>query len=142
MTACYLSARYGRREEMQRCHYALIQLGYDVASRWYHADADESKLTAADWARIAADDIADIERCDVFVAFTEAQLNGTESWLDVLSVARGGRHVELGYALGRLKRVVIIGPRENAFHHLLLPQVEQFATWEQYAATLSAGVAP
>jgi nucleoside 2-deoxyribosyltransferase len=29
----------------------------------------------------------------------------------------GGRHVEFGYALAKGKRVVVIGERENVFHH-------------------------
>jgi hypothetical protein len=138
MVRVYLSARFGRAEEVFQRGQELIQLGYDVTSRWYHADADESKLTPADWARIAADDLADIERADVLVAFTEPLRNDAEqlyangAWLNAQT--RGGRHVETGWALAKGLRVVVIGPRENAFHHL--PQVEQFDSWDAYAATI------
>jgi hypothetical protein len=135
MVRVYLSARFGRAEEVFQRGQELIQLGYDVASRWYHADADESKLTPADWARIAADDIADIERADVLVAFTEEPIgSGYVAASEVNGALRGGRQAELGYALARKLRVVVIGPRENAFHHL--PGVEQFDSWDAYAATI------
>lgn len=41
--------------------------------------------------------------------------------------SRGGRHVEFGLAVGRGKRCIVVGPRENVFH--LLPTVEHYADW-------------
>ena len=107
----YLAARYSRREEL--CAYAetLRGLGFTVTSRWIdgsHQSPDETENAAAlalkrQW---AGDDLEDIDDASVLVAFTEEPRTGA---------TRGGRHVELGYALGRRMPVVIVGPVENVF---------------------------
>jgi hypothetical protein len=70
--------------------------------------------------RLARDDVEDVSRCDMLIAFTDAPRSGS---------SRGGRHVELGIAIGLHKQVVIVGPRENLFCHL--PQVRQCDTWDK-----------
>ena len=50
-------------------------------------------------------------------------------------LATGGRHVEFGLALAQGKRVIIVGPRENVFHYLLLDS-QIFATWNKAFATI------
>jgi nucleoside 2-deoxyribosyltransferase len=114
----YLAARYGRREELCGYSQELYTIGHDVVSRWirydHHAfDArfsqmndDTRKCRFGDFAEI---DISDIERSDVLIAFTE-QPDTT-----IHGASRGGRHVELGMAIALHKRVVIVGPLENAF---------------------------
>lgn len=110
--------------------------------------------------RFALDDVEDLMRADVVISFTEPprpevltydQVLGAMTdyprrtsqaeelaWLtarlnaDAARISRGGRHVEFGMALALAKRCIVIGPRENVFH--LLPQVEQYDSWEQYLA--------
>lgn len=41
---------------------------------------------------------------------------------------RGGRHVELGYALALDKSIWLVGRREHIFHSL--PQVKHFDSWD------------
>jgi len=46
---------------------------------------------------------------------------------------RGGRHVEFGYAIAYGKRLVIVGPLENAFYYLLnVIQFSDFAEARTY----------
>lgn len=52
-------------------------------------------------------DLDDVNRADALVLYTEPY--GTP-------VPGGGRHVEFGYAFGRGKHMVIVGPHENIFH--------------------------
>lgn len=56
---------------------------------------------------------------ELLIAFTEQPRTGA---------TRGGRHVELGIALGMMKRVWIVGPRENIF--CWLDDVRHFETWD------------
>jgi hypothetical protein len=43
---------------------------------------------------------------------------------------RGGKHVELGYALGLNLRIILIGERTNVFH--CLPQIERYPSFEAF----------
>ena len=65
-------------------------------------------------------DFEDVRHADVCVAFTEAPDEAQ---------GRGGRHAELGIALGLGHRVIVIGPREHVFH--CLPQIEHFESWDE-----------
>ena len=60
----------------------------------------------------AAVDYEDVAAAHVLIAFTSRPADGP---------SRGGRHVELGLALGMGKRVIIVGPFENVFHRLPAP---------------------
>lgn len=98
----YLSAAWHRREEMQKLRDELIADGFWVRSRWLDPGA---KSLSND---VAADiDLDDISDCDVFVTF--GQYPG--------SYYTGGRHVELGFALGLGLTCLLVGPPENVFHH-------------------------
>jgi hypothetical protein len=87
-------------------------LGWGVISRWIHLDEKEA------WAKgdtrtvarqLSTDDLEDINASTVVFCFTEPPGGGP---------ARGGRHVEFGYALALKKRAVIIAPEglENIFY--------------------------
>lgn len=133
----YLAARYSRREELCRYRDQLKAAGYAVTSRWLNGkhqidnsgkpigDNGESLVEdgSGDYAatmrqHFAQEDVADVLAADVLIAFTEVPRSGH---------SRGGRHVELGLALGTNRRVIVVGPRENVF--CWLPQVEHFEEW-------------
>ncbi|MGB3327590.1 MAG: hypothetical protein WBA46_01470, partial [Thermomicrobiales bacterium] len=71
-------------------------------------------------ARFAVEDIEDIDCATAVVAFTEPSHAGP---------ARGGRHVEAGYAIGRGQTLIIVGHVENVFY--ALPQVIYVETWAE-----------
>lgn len=126
----YLAARYSRREELCTYREQLRAIGIDVTSRWLDgthqygpdsAKAQEELGSHEDMARrFAEEDVEDLRAADVVISFTEVPRQP--------STNRGGRHVELGLALGLGKLIVNVGPRENAFHYLR--GVDTFERWD------------
>ena len=148
----YLSSRYSRRLEL--CNYAdeLRSMGFDVQARWLlgdaqrHGDAaasaviEETVSIPVDEGRLfAVDDLEDIMMADLFIAFTENSR--------AHSKARGGRHVEFGYALAiqdwivgwsapGVPRILTVGPLENIFY--TLEGIEHVYDWENAKLLLKA----
>tara|TARA_Y100000310_G_scaffold308210_1_gene351074 strand:+ start:202 stop:597 length:396 start_codon:yes stop_codon:yes gene_type:complete len=120
----YLSARYGRRAELCEYRDQMLAIGHEVTSRWLDdADADDDGVSmpqGPDYRLIAQMDWMDVVRADVFIGFTEPPGN---PW------SRGGRHVELGLALGGAVDVWVVGYFENVFCYL--QGVDVFDTWQQ-----------
>jgi hypothetical protein len=119
----YLAARFDRSGEMLDVASALSRAGHFVTSRWIHGRQNAPDLVSA------VEDIEDLADADCLVSFTERPTEGV-SW-----AARGGRHVEFGVALATGKRVCVVGPRENIFHHL--PRVEVFRSLDELVAGLA-----
>ena len=103
MLKIYLAASWSRREEMRDVRVKLEGEGHVVTSRWLDEKEGEPKAVAA------RADLDDIDASDVLLAFTENADVGYQT---------GGRHVELGYALAKRIPVILVGLRENVFHHL------------------------
>ena len=119
----YLAARYGRREEMCRYRVELQAIGVSVTSRWLNGNRDGVLETVA-----AREDIEDIRLADTLIAFTEhPEMTGPGR-------NRGGRHVEMGYALALSKPVIVCGHLENVFCYL--PNVSYFSEWPDLFAEL------
>lgn len=133
----YLAARYARRLEMHGPRDALVERGYRVISRWLDGhelpndwDEETHARLRSDYAR---DDLQDLFEANVVVAFTE------EPRAQLTSPGRGGRHVELGYALamkhfGRPVRILVVGPKENIF--CCLSEVEVYPSFPEALAAL------
>lgn len=121
----YLASRYSRGSELLGYKADLEPHGIEVTSRWIDGrhetppvGIEEHSTEHLCWA--AQEDIADIEDADLLVAFTEPE--GA-----IAGRGRGGRHVELGYALASGKHVIVCGHRENVFCHL--PGVNFVPDW-------------
>lgn len=122
MTSFYLAGRFSRRGEFASYAEELRALGHTVTSSWLTGEDSEIDADwrahphlAATWART---DLADIERAERLVLFTEQE-----------PTPRGGRHVEFGYGLGAWGPLhLLVGEPENIFH-LLVPERQRFATW-------------
>jgi nucleoside 2-deoxyribosyltransferase len=132
----YLAARYSRHPEMQQIEASLRAMGHEVTSRWIQGGHELSKegsteAQQAERGRFAEEDLADLLAADCCLCFTE-EPRSTNS--------RGGRHVELGIAIGAGKRVVVVGWRENVF--CCLPSVEFFETWPSAASALALEALP
>lgn len=106
----YIAARYGRKAEAKALAVRLIKLGHEVTSTWVDQAEDEMLYTEGPQAagNFARKDYAEIDAADGLVALSEDETN---TW------GRGGRHVEFGYAAGRGKRLIVVGPKENLFHY-------------------------
>lgn len=97
----YIAAPYQLKDEGLALRRRLLLLGAFVTSRWLL----ESEENSARSAQLCLDDVDDAST--VLAISPEAWANrGT-----------GGRHVELGYALARGKRLILIGHRTNVFHY-------------------------
>ncbi len=117
----YLASRYSRRDEMRHLAARLRSLGHNITSRWLEAEwanrPDSSSAAPAEYReKFAQIDMLDVQVSDTVISFTEAPGDGS----------RGGRHVEFGLAVAWGKRLIVVGHRENLFHHL--PAVEFFAS--------------
>lgn len=122
----YLSARYDRRFDLCLLQSDLARLGHLVVSRWINGSTEvlgDETLEAL--SNIARKDTLDLWGADCLIAFTEPP--GPNSSL-------GCRHIELGFALAWEKRVIVVGPVENAFH--ALPSIERYPTWIECMASL------
>jgi hypothetical protein len=131
----YLASRFARRDEMREIAQDLEDHGFVVTSRWLEsprplagADLDSDGLAG----RLAAMDLEDLQRADVCISFTEPPDNPQSG--------RGGRHAELGIALGMGRHILLVGPREHVFH--CLPQIDQYPDWETARQTLLPAVLP
>jgi hypothetical protein len=120
----YLASRYDRRFEMLGVTSVLMRAGHVVTSRWIEGRGEGPETEATE-------DFEDVLRADCLVSFTEEPAAGV-AW-----AARGGRHVEFGLALATGKRLCVVGPRENIFHHL--PRVEVFRSLADLLAALARG---
>ena len=132
----YLAGRYGRREEIAGYAEELRRLGAIITSYWLAGshdldgteDAEQKTAKERMW---AVEDLGDVDYANWLIAFTEHP-DGV-----VPGRARGGRHVEFGFALAQgNKRLIVVGPRENVFH--CLARVEQYDTWRDCLAALQA----
>ena len=118
----YLAGPYAARDQLRGYAEELRRIGYRIGTRWLEetheigsgtvgpaTDLDDTQAE-----RHAFDDLADVDKCDVFVGFTAAvadMVGGTGN--------SGGRHVELGYALAASeRRIVIVGEPEHIFHRI------------------------
>jgi hypothetical protein len=131
----YLVARYSRNAEMRGVRDVLESMGYEVTSRWIDQHggnlpesivAERLNAEPAECSKYAFIDLQDLKAADVVISFTSAGGGG-----------KGGRHVELGVALGLGKHVVVVGPRENVFH--TLPQIEWYPDWPHLVTAWGRG---
>ncbi len=118
----YLAARYERMIELRTYRDDLEKMGHVVTSCWLSGVHD--KLDPLDAAR---NDCRDVVSSDCVISFTE---------IPESAFGRGGRHVEFGVALARGKRAIVVGHRENVFHHL--PEAEFYPTWGEARAAIGA----
>lgn len=122
MSSYYLAGRVSRREELREWAQDLIDMGHTVTSQWLWRNIPHANHQIKDKAlraEIAAEDMNDIRKADVFLLASETTGMG----------GSGGRLVEFGYALGRHKLLVVVGPMENLF--LCLPGVLKYEDWEE-----------
>ena len=111
----YLASRYEDRPTMLRWAETLTRMGHEITSRWIFGSHEITPDATSDESlrRFAEEDLSDLEACAVFIFHSPTAYHRT---------GRGGRHVELGIALARGKRIYGIGARENVFHYL--PEVQ------------------
>lgn len=148
---CYLAAPYAFQNQIRKYAEELRSLGIEVTSRWLEDTAplsceitDISPAHSADW---AYRDIQDIAESNIFILFTPSEEALEFCDISKKSWARGGRHTEMGFALGlRLlngalssmktaqPQIIVCGRRENIF--CFYDPVEQRDSWDTTLAYL------
>lgn len=145
----YVAGTYRRRAELAQLAESLqVATGWKSTARWLLTPPDSAYMCpnhtgngclvcggsgdvaehypeAA--ARFARNDLQDVAAAGVLIAVTECP--------GAPGAGRGGRHVELGYALGLNISVVVFGPAENIFTHLA---VAHASTFTQLVARIKA----
>jgi len=126
MSQYYLAGRYGRRDELKGYAHQLQSRGYGVTSRWLscaHDALDDKTKDLSLQAIWAKEDVEDIDQADVLLAFTESPESG---------YSRGGRHIEVGYAIAKAIPIVVVGPIENIFYAWIASRTVHFDTFDEF----------
>lgn len=140
----YLAGRYSMWSVMRSIRDQLADMGIATSSRWIDHFAGAAAIGnnaplpksfepqhlnryPEQCSPFGVADLEDIDRADMLVAVST--MGG-----------KGGRHVELGYAIGKGKQVAIIGTRENVFH--TLPFVVVHASINSFIVSMRDGVPP
>jgi len=110
MASIYIATAYFWKSRAQMLAVWLESKGHVVTSRW-HRLGEEKKEAEQEYAKI---DLEDINRADLLVLWTGYRGPNSHT---------GGKNVEFGYALASGHRIIILGPYENVFHHLV-PRVD------------------
>jgi len=106
----YLAARYSSKAQMEVYAQKLEKIGIEVTSRWLEEPhASDAEISDDLKTQYALMDLEDVERADVLIFFSVEPTTPTP---------RGGRHVEFGYALALGVHIIVVGPKENIFHHV------------------------
>lgn len=125
MRKIYLASRYSRHPEMQEYAKALAGLGgHAITSRWIWGNHQIPEGTLegehlVQSVRFAIEDYEDVCAADTVIVFTDPPRTTT----------RGGKHVEVGIALGRNIEIFMVGKdMENIFYYL--PQIKKVDSFE------------
>ena len=115
----YIASYFNTKARLLPIRDQLNAMGYHVISTWLDEPTTNNTHpflppSEADSVRYAIRDYQEIQDCDLLICDTFDE------------TLRGGREVELGYALGKMKQVYVVGPRRNVFHFT----VRHFDTWE------------
>lgn len=104
----YLAARFSKRDRMRMVRADLKVIGHTVTSRWIDRDQDDQDVVLTrGWEaeQYASEDILDLEGSELVIVFTEPERIATH----------GGKHFEMGYAMGLGIPVLLVGEPENIF---------------------------
>jgi hypothetical protein len=100
----------------------LLNRHIGVTSRWIRSEAQSDPLSDPDaCAEAAAECFADVDAAQTVIYFAE---HGSV-----------GKHVELGYAIARGKKVVVVGTPTSVFHFTL--GVIRVDSWAQILSALA-----
>lgn len=132
----YLAAPYPSRDVLREYANDLFHIGFQVTSSWLLEEHEISPGTSGAAVDLpddqvdkhALDDMADIDRSELLVLFTENVVQGPSG---------GGRHVETGYALAKGMPIIVVGDPENVFHRLQDGRVVRVADWHDAVLELS-----
>lgn len=128
----YIAAAYATRDAVREEIVPLLEsAGHEVISSWL-AESHELSPGTMGTAPVmdeeyamhhANNDIQEVRGVEVLLALTDDWCrNHLVGWDQTLLRSSGGRHVEMGVALGSSKYVVVLGDYENIFQRGLCLQ--------------------
>lgn len=100
----YVAGPFPMRRKLRSFRDDVQALGHVVTATWVDVEPDEDDVSWDDRTSAAHQCLAEVADADVLAIVTAAP-----------ELGRGGRHVELGWALALDKLVWRIGPRSNIF---------------------------
>lgn len=128
MNKVYLSGSYSDKLVLTMKASELVTADVFITSRWLFR-TEAAVKTSSEWREVGMEDLEDIESADTFILVTGAPSTG------------GGLFVELGYALAKGKRVVVIGElKGNPFYWL--DAVERVPDWRTFMNNVLLQAAP
>ena len=123
MLKVYLAARYSEKNKMSAQADIFKSRGIIVTSTWleeaHSPDVQMSEIHTDLLTCYAENDLRDVIAAD-WLVFSSVE--------PTTPTVRGGRHVEFGYALAMNKHILVVGPKENIFHHL--SDIWHVSDWE------------
>ncbi len=130
--AIYIAATFARKNEALEIENALKDNGYMITSTWLHQEnANMNNPTGVEQAKLANSfgdrDEEEVAKCDVLLMLTGDSKD--------IKPTGGGRHTEFGIARALKKRCVLLGPRENVFHHAW--EIESVSTMKEALLVLA-----
>ena len=115
----YIASYFDTRARLRPIKDKLWAMGHEVVSTWLDETTKMPEMTKHQfWSKLALKDLCEVQSADMLVIDT----------IDVTE--RGGREVELGFAIGgsRNKLIFVVGPIRNIFHTLA---DKQFVNWDE-----------
>lgn len=113
----YLAGRYATKLQLREYAKKLSKLGFTITASWLYQDEQDKDLTSASYR-----DLSDIRESELIIHFTENSDVGYNT---------GGRHVEFGVAFALGKQNILVGPRENIFHHLPSVWLAEYGSFDE-----------
>lgn len=102
MNKVYIASRFSSNVEVVRKLTELIEaLGAKCTQTWHNSTATDSEI---DRSAVAFREIGEIDQADTLILYTEN-----------CERVPGGMHFEAGYAFGRGKRLIVVGPKVHIF---------------------------
>jgi hypothetical protein len=119
----YLCARTSMAALMEEYAAELRAAGHEVTSRWHSGALGSPRLELGDpeLTNRTVANLVDLREADSIIAFAAA---------NPARPGRGGRHFELGAAVGWGLRAYFVGKPEHPFHNL--PGISRWQTWEHF----------
>jgi nucleoside 2-deoxyribosyltransferase len=119
MLKIYVASFFDDRERLRLEAQKLWAKGHEVVSSWLNEVSRPEHMSKEDfWRKLALKDIAEVKSANLVILDT------------VNETPRGGREVELGYALAQHqdKSVFLVGPVRNVFHTIV---DKRFENWDE-----------
>lgn len=104
LPTAYIAASFPMRDEAIRLQEYLRGI-IAVNSRWL--EDTHTNYGGGNDSFFAEQDLQDVEEAQMLICISDGKKQLT----------RGGRHTEFGIALAMKKPIILIGPREQIFHH-------------------------